>query len=397
LKLIVDTQQVVIVGAGIIGLATAYSLLQQGLKNITVIEQAIVDHARASSHGVSRLLRFEYGPDTFYSDMVQLSLQRWQRLAQRTKRKLYTPTGLLVMGNENDNYTMSSYSTAHAMGLSPQRLTASECAQRYPQFNTQDYNLITFNANAGMLHASTSLQTLRECILGMGGHILEHCRVTNILHNHTTRPIQLETTGEEKITAERVVIATGPWVHRLLSNIDLPVRLTRQYLLYFANLATKKYSIPAFPAFFAGDLYGFPLYKENDNTSFWLKAASHAFGDLTEPDEPDAPDYINEQAIARITQQLYRLLPELSSATLAKIEPYIYDVSTDEHFILDYVPDDQRLVFATGLSGHGFKFGLLLGELLSSLVLEEQPVIPIERFRLARFSHQWSTLAPSVA
>ncbi len=69
----------------------------------------------------------------------------------------------------------------------------------------------------------------------------------------------------------------------------------------------------------------------------------------------------------------------------------MYDMSPDGDFILDRLLDDPRIVVATGLSGHGFKFGLLLGEVLSSMVCETEPVIPIERFGLNRFAFtpQW--------
>ena len=73
---------IVIVGGGIIGLSTAYALLSEGIRHVVVLEQETIDHPRASSHGPSRLLRFEYGPDSFYSSMVHLSLSRWQSLQQ---------------------------------------------------------------------------------------------------------------------------------------------------------------------------------------------------------------------------------------------------------------------------------------------------------------------------
>src|SRR6266576_3040700 len=101
----VRQQHIVIVGAGIVGLSTAYALLTQGIRNVTILEQEVVDHARSSSHGFSRLLRFEYGPDAFYSNMVRLSLKRWKNLEQVVGRILYTPTALLMLGN--DDYTLT--------------------------------------------------------------------------------------------------------------------------------------------------------------------------------------------------------------------------------------------------------------------------------------------------
>ena len=79
-------QRIVIVGAGIVGLSTAYALLARGIGQVTILEQEIVDHRRATSHGFSRLLRFEYGADQFYSEMVQLSLNRWRQLELASKR-----------------------------------------------------------------------------------------------------------------------------------------------------------------------------------------------------------------------------------------------------------------------------------------------------------------------
>ena len=81
-------QHIAIVGAGIVGLSTACALLSQGIQYVTVLEQETVDHTRSSSHGFSRLLRFEYGSDAFYSNMVRLSLQRWKNLEQVTGRTL---------------------------------------------------------------------------------------------------------------------------------------------------------------------------------------------------------------------------------------------------------------------------------------------------------------------
>src|SRR5712691_8208354 len=118
----VRQQHIVIVGAGIVGLSTAYALLTQGIRNVTVLEQAAVDHTRSSSHGFSRLLRFEYGPEAFYSNMVRLSLKRWKNLEQVAGRTLYTSSGLLILGNIDDTLTQSSYHVVRGMGLPVEQL-----------------------------------------------------------------------------------------------------------------------------------------------------------------------------------------------------------------------------------------------------------------------------------
>ncbi|GAC1566089.1 MAG: N-methyl-L-tryptophan oxidase [Ktedonobacteraceae bacterium] len=325
-------------------------------------------------------MRFEYGTDQFYTGMVQLSLERWKLLEKAVKRTLYTPTGVLVLGSREDRYIRSSYGVLREKGLPIQYLGEGQCNKRFPQLATRGYDAITYNAEGGILHASACLQTLRDLVLDMGGEIVEASRVTRILHSDWRYPVQLSLNSGQVLSAERVVIAAGPWVHRLLPEVELPVRMTRQYLLYFAGLPAANYEAGVFPAFIAGNLYGFPIHR---GCNGWVKAASHDFGRTVSPDDRTPPD---QALIDHVRNQLSALLPALRDAPLARIDSCMYDVSPDEHFILDQLPGDTRVIVATGLSGHGFKFGLLLGELLSSMLCDTEPVVPLERFRLSRFA-----------
>ena len=376
------SQHIIIVGAGIVGLSTAYALLARGERRVTVLEQEAVDHRRCSSHGFSRLLRFEYGPDSFYSELVGLSLQRWRKLQRKAERTLYTPTGLLVLGTRHDNFTRPSHTVLRAMGMPTEHLSETHCRQRFPQFNIRGYDTFTYNSEAGVLHASTCVRALKDLVTGLGGEIRESCRVQSIRSAGQHQPLHLALSSGDELRADRVVLATGGWVHHLLPHLQLPVRLTRQYLLYFAGLPPSSYAAGIFPAFIVDDLYGFPIHP---GCNGWVKASSHSFGQTVSPDEITPPD---EQIIAHITAKLRQLLPDLAHAKLARIDSCMYDVTPDEDFILDRSPEDPRIIFATGLSGHAFKFGVLLGELLGSMVCDTEPVVPLERFRLARFAEQ---------
>ena len=384
-------QHIVIVGAGIVGLSTAYSLLTRGDRNVTILEQKTVDHTRSSSHGFSRLLRFEYGPDAFYSHMVGSSLKRWKNLEYLTGQTLYTSTGLLMLGNDDDRDTLSSYRVVHEMGLPIERLSQDACASRFPQFDRRPYNLCLYNHEAGILHASTVLQTLRDLILDLGGEIYESCRVKRITNDSQHYPIRLHLSSGQTMRADRIVLAAGPWIHRLLHHLHLPVRITRQYLLYFSGLRVSEYSTGVFPAFFAGDIYGFPIHQ---GCNGWVKATSHTFGVPIDPDNVALQD---NRLISSISAQIQELLPALQHAEIARVDSCMYDVSPDEDFILDRLPSDPRVIVATGLSGHAFKFGLLLGDILSNMVSNTEPPVPVDRFRLSRFSHTRTQQKSSVA
>jgi glycine/D-amino acid oxidase-like deaminating enzyme len=247
-----------------------------------------------------------------------------------------------------------------------------------------------------MLRASHCLQTLKELILDLGGTIIERSRVTHIAHDNLQRPVQIHLHGRESIQADRVVVAVGPWIHQLLEDLQIPIHMTRQYVLYFANVPFSSFALHSFPAFFADDLYGLPIYSTCTGSGpAWFKGASHNFGiPLTDPDETP---YIDERLIAQTARRLRDLLPALQHAELAHVDTCMYDVSPDEDFILDHVPDDSRIVFATGMTGHAFKFGLVLGELLSSLLCDTEPLVPMGRFSLARFAQQRQLRTSSVA
>lgn len=371
--------QIVVIGAGIVGLSTAYALLKGGAGRVRVLEQAVVNHSKSTSASFSRLLRFEYGTDAFYSRLVKLSLTGWRELERRTRRTLYTPTGVLSLGQADED-TLRELEIMRDLGLTSERLSAQVCRQRFPQFKTDNYPFLTYNAAGGILHASECLYTLKNLVLELGGEIVENCRVTQIQHDNPRKPLRLRLGSGAEVSADRVVVAAGPWVHRLLGPLRLPVKMTRQYALYFAGLPATQFGVGTLPAFVERHLYGFPIHQGSQG---WFKATSHEFGRSV---DPDAAVHVDEEVVAGIARGLSTLLPALRSASLEHVEACMYDISPDEDFILDYLPGDPRIVLATGLSGHGFKFAPLLGHFLSSLVQENHPGTPPSRFRLARFS-----------
>src|SRR5438270_11100979 len=110
--------------------------------------------------------------------------------------------------------------------------------------------------------------------------------------------------------------------------LQLHVRLTRQYLLYFAGLPPSSFGIHAFPSFFTSHLYGFPFHptSNNDYGPYWLKAASHTFGMPIDPDDILPPD---EKVIAHVAKKLRSLLTALHYAYLVQVVLCVYDVSSD--------------------------------------------------------------------
>jgi monomeric sarcosine oxidase len=369
-------RSVIVVGGGVMGLATGCALAGRGAR-VTVIERFVVAHERGSSHGLTRAIRHEYGPAAIYTEMVARSLPLWEALARETGRQLYTETGILTLGQEHDGHTLPGLETMRAAGLAVERLTPEDCRQRFPQFRTDDYPAITYNPRGGMLHADECLRALAERLRARGGELREGTRVEAV--EGTAAGARVRLADGATLTADRAVVAVGPWLHDVLPEPRLPVRPTHQQVLYLGGLPAARFGVGVFPVFLAEmEYYGFPLVGPG-----WLKVASHVFGATQ---DPNVPQTIDPDEVARVRDWVRRVIPEAAEAPLAGTDTCMYDLVADEDFILDRHPASPNVIIASGFSGHGFKFGVLIGDLLAALALDEEPDLPLDRFRLARLT-----------
>jgi monomeric sarcosine oxidase len=366
----------VIVGGGVMGLATGCALAGRGA-HVTVIERFAVAHQRGSSHGLTRAIRHEYGPAAIYTEMVARSLPLWSDLARETGRHLYTETGVLTLGQEHDDHTLPGLETMRAAGLPVDRLTPAECARRFPQFVPDGYDAITYNPRGGMLHADECLRALADRLRARGGALREETLVAGVEASAAGARVRLA--GGETLAADRVVVTAGPWIHDILPELRLPVRVTHQQVLYLGGLPAARFGVGVFPVFLAEmDYYGFPLAGPG-----WFKVASHIFGATHDPNVPQA---IDPDEVAQVREWVRRVIPEAGEAPVVGTDACMYDLVADEDFILDRHPASPNVIVASGFSGHGFKFGVLVGEMLAAFALDEEPQLPLDRFRLDRFS-----------
>ena len=365
----------IVVGGGVMGMAAGCALAGRDA-DVTVLERYSIAHDWASSHGLTRAIRHEYGSAAIYTDMVARSLVLWDELARETGRQLYTETGVLTLGQADDGHTLPGWEVMRAAGLPVERLTADACARRFPQFHAEGYEAITYNPTGGMLAASECVRALADRLAARGGTLREGVRVRRVDPEGEGGMVTLE--DGTVVEADRVVVTAGPWLHDVLLDLRLPVTPTRQQVCYLEGLPGDLFGVGAFPVFLVGmEYYGFPLQGPG-----WLKVGSHTFGARVDPNAPYPPDTDEVEAVRSF---LRRVIPRASEGRLALVDRCMYDVTPDEDFILDTHPGGAGIVIGTGFSGHGFKFGVLIGEALAALALGEQPDLPMARFRLARF------------
>jgi len=374
----VAQQRMVVVGGGVMGMAAGCALAAQPDIEVSVLERFQVGHEWASSHGLTRAIRHEYGDAAIYTDMAAQSLALWKDLARETGRTLYTETGVLSLGHADDGHTLTGLDVMRARDLPAERLTADECRQRFPQFRPDEYDAITWNPVGGMLHASECLVALSERLQARGGVLREGAQVMRVEPEGAGGRVTLA--DGTQLTADRVIVTAGPWVHDVLPGLALPVRPTRQQVCYFSDLPDPAmFAVGKFPVFLVGmNQYGFPLHGPG-----WIKVGLHAFGETADPNAGYDSDM---HEVEEVRDFLRRVIPDAAEARLELVDRCMYDVTPDEDFILDRHPGGNGAIIGSGFSGHGFKFGILIGELLAALARGIESPVPMERFRLDRFT-----------
>ena len=123
--------------------------------------------------------------------------------------------------------------------------------------------------------------------------------------------------------------------------------------------------------------YGFPVHWRG-----CVKVADDATGEPFDPDREREHD--DPAALAKLRDFLRRHMPDLSEAEVVYSKTCTYAMTPDTDFVIDYLPNRANAIVAAGFSGHGFKFGILIGQILADLAMRGTTRWDLTRFRLDR-------------
>jgi len=143
---------IVIIGAGVMGSATAYYLSKSG-KKILIIDQFKFKNNFNSSQDHSRAFRYEYGDDEFYTKLAVESLKLWKEFEKDAKRLFYYRCGAILLADGNEDYAMRSYKTLKKLGHKVDLLQKEELNKRFPQFSAK---LGIIDYQGGILDAASA-------------------------------------------------------------------------------------------------------------------------------------------------------------------------------------------------------------------------------------------------
>jgi monomeric sarcosine oxidase len=373
---------VIIVGGGITGICAAYWLAMRG-KQVTVLESGDIPNIRSASGDHLRVFRLTYGSDAFYTDMAVKTLPLWLDLNTQTGEKLLQQNGMIEFAKVTHGYEEQSMKTLKDLKLPVRRLEKEEIHRNYPMINTRAVKYAVFHQDGGMLWASKAVTALAGLAQRKGAKVKPQTRITAVLRDKKEGIKGLRDSSGKVWVGEQYLFAAGPGNVELLKAYNLPIKLTRQYQMYVRPPANRgRYRPEHFPVFAAlsEGIYGFPLHIHG-----FLKIGDHKKGSPIKPADATARPEASAAFEKKCRAFFKRYIPELQHFTEFEGHACYYDNTKDDDFILDRLPDAPNGYLAAGFSGHGFKFGPLIGKTLAELITGGKPELNLHRFRLSRF------------
>ena len=368
---------VIIVGAGSMGMAAGYFFAKSG-KRTLLVDSFNPPHDKGSHHGDTRIIRYAYGEGEEYVPLALKAKELWNDLAKETGKEIFLQTGVLNVGVAESEFIKSVLSSAEKFALPVQVMKSDEVNEKWPGMSLSSDMIGCFESTSGVLKCGECIEGYRELAELHGATIVTNSRVLDIeIHENS---VTIKTEGN-KYEGDALVVSAGAWAGNLLSmvGLKLPLEPIRKTFAWF-DVDETLYGQQDFPAFSfetpEGFYYGFPSI---DNVG--LKVGRHDGGEKINPDDPRRTfDEDDEGDLRRFLQQY---MPH--HGPLKYGEPCMYTLTPDEDFIIDLHPNHSHVAIAAGFSGHGFKFSSVVGKILSELIIEGKSEHDISPFKMGRF------------
>jgi glycine/D-amino acid oxidase-like deaminating enzyme len=378
-------QSVIVVGAGAFGGWTALNLLQQGAK-VTLVDAWGPGNSRASSGGETRVIRGTYGSGAIYTQMAARALQLWQEYEERWNLKLFFRSGVLWMTGTDDSYERAALPLLAQAGIRSEKLSAAECAKRWPQINFDGISWAVYEPDSGYLAARRGCEAVLNAFLRAGGEYRQAEANPGPITSGRMQQIDLGT--GEALDGDAYIFACGPWLGKLFPLLATSITPTRQEVLFFGTAAGDlRFSDAQFPVWSDDshlELPGHPgkhwFYGIPGNHWRGFKIADDMRGPTIDPSSMERQ--ISADALKTARAYLRIRFPSLADAPLVESRVCQYENSTDQNFILDRHPEAENVWIVGGGSGHGYKHGPAMGEMVSDAVLGVKAAP--DEFKLAR-------------
>jgi glycine/D-amino acid oxidase-like deaminating enzyme len=375
-----NSPDLVVVGAGVMGLWTALHALEMG-RRVTVIDAFGPGDPRQTSSDETRITRASHGSDAVYTRWSRAALRAWVELGEAVGEALFVPCGVTWFAHREDGFETASERTLRGLGIPAEELSPAEIAARWPAIATAELAFGLFEPEAGVLKARAGIRAAAAALQARGGTL----RVARVRPGQASGDRLLDVLADDgsRIAADAFVFAAGPWLPRLFPDlIGALISVTKQDVIHLGPApGDDRFDAAHFPAWIDFDeaIYGIPAIDGHGP-----KVPPDAYGRAWDPDTEDR--IVDVESVATVRGYLARRVPDLANLPVTESRVCQYESTPDTHFVLDRHPDLANVWIAGGGSGHAFKQGPEIGRYVAALVDGRAPADGAEddRFSITR-------------
>jgi sarcosine oxidase subunit beta len=375
-----ETAEVVIVGGGLEGAATAWALTQRGITDVVVVERSTIGSGMTGKS--SGIVRCHYGVGSLAA-MAAVGLEVLEHAEDVFGTDIgFRQTGYVVgVGEANAVALRSSLAAQRDVGVQTEEIDRSAVAELWPVADLEPFAAFGWEARGGYGDAYLTAQAFAASARAAGARVRQGALATGLVLDGG-RAAGVRLADRSTVSAGTVVVATGVWTKPFLApyGVDVPIRIHREQIL-MVKPGVDLGPVPVFSdlvslQYVRADVGGEILFGNSDLAEL-------------EPADPDA--YLNratddfvDLAVGKISTRF----PGLTDAAIGSSYAGCYDVTPDWNPVISRTHVDG-LVVAAGFSGHGFKIAPAVGRLVADLVVDGRSSdrrIPETDFRLSRFA-----------
>lgn len=356
----------VVIGLGGFGSAALWRLARRGV-DVVGLEQHGIGHDQGSSHGLTRLFRIACMEHPGLAPIALKSLELWTELGAETGEVLVRQTGCLNIGAPGSRPVQGALAAAAAAGVPVTRLSHEELKARQPQFaELAADDVAVWDPGAGICYPERNVRAHVEAARRLGADIRPGTTVTSI--EEDPHGVTVHTPTAELRTA-RVIVTAGATVGTLIPSLPViprPIPLT-----WFQAHDPAEFTLENFPAF---------IWRRPDGNGLWGHGSDEDYRIKIGLDLERIPS--PESTVAELSAAVAGALPGLDPQPV-EVTPCIVTDSPDGQFLVGR--RTERIIVATGDSGHGFKHTAGVGEVLAQVATGEATYCPTDFLDPNRF------------
>ena len=372
-----NTSDVIIIGLGAMGSATSMFLSHNGIKVIG-FDSYSPPHEFGSSLGHTRVIREAYHEGTTYVPIVQRAYEIWLEMNENSKVPIIETYGGLLIGRKTGDIE-NALKSANKYDIPIKKMTTDEISQKFSVLNPPKEYIGLLESRGGAVFVENSINHMLNTALNNGS-----------IHKYNERVVRwskksnyyLVETNLGNYKTEKLVFSSGAWITKLLPTLKLPIKIERQVLFWFSPRKNpNKFKSINMPNS-GWDLdNGLSFYTMPNLENRGFKVAMHHNGEFVDPDTLIRES--NDSDLKMVRGFLEEYIPD-GNGELIDSKVCMYTDTPDQDFLIDSHPDDENIIICSPCSGHGFKFTPAIGEICSSLIINNSTKFDLDKFSLER-------------